>query len=359
MENTVQKTALYEACLKAGAKMVDFHGWMLPMQFEGILAEHKAVREAAGIFDVSHMGQVFVKGKDAYKFLQSVTTNNFKNIKGAGAYAHVLNDEGGIIDDVIAFCLGEEEFLIVVNSATTQKDFNWFLKKAAGFDVKVTNDSASYTMVAVQGPKAMDILEKLDADIKQLPRFNIKTADMFGAQVYITRTGYTGEDGVEIMGDAKTIERVWDFCLNNGVKPCGLGSRDVLRLEAGYLLSGSDMDERRNPYEASCGWVVKLNKEQDFTAKEIMRCVKEEGVKEKWKGFVITGAGIAREGNEIFKDGKKIGVLTSATYSPLFKCICAGYVPADIKEGDEVEIEVRGRFLPAKAVKTPFYKNRV
>lgn len=359
MEQTLKKTSLYDACVKAGGKMVDFHGWLLPMQFEGIIAEHKAVREEAGVFDVSHMGQIFFEGPEAYKFLQTIATNNFKNIPGAGAYAHILNDKGGIIDDIIAFCLNPEKFLVVVNSAAREKDFNWFKQKSEGFDVKITDASDNYSMLALQGPKALEILEKIYPLIKEVERFNIKELTIFFQKIYITRTGYTGEDGVEIMAAPIVINKLFEWCLSNGFKPCGLGARDVLRLEAGYLLSGSDMDESRTPYESSCGWVVKLKKEENFTAKAIMAAQKEKGVAEKWQGFMVTGAGIAREGCAIFKDGKQIGKLTSATYSPLFKCICAGYAPADLKENDEVEIEVRGRMLPAKVVKMPFYKNKV
>lgn len=359
MEKELKKTALYEACLKAGGKMVDFHGWLLPVQYGGIIAEHKAVRENAGVFDVSHMGQVFFEGKDAYKFLQSVATNNYKLEPGRGAYAHILNENGGIIDDIIAFCLSEEKFLVVVNSAAREKDFAWFKAKSEGWNVNVTDASDEYSMVALQGPKALDYLEKLDPAIKDLKRFWIKETKILGEKVYITRTGYTGEDGVEIMGSHSLINKLFDWSLENGFTPCGLGSRDVLRLEAGYLLSGSDMDESRNPYEASCGWVVKLAKEETFTAKDIMAKVKENGVKEHLIGFKLLGSGVAREGCEIFKDGVKAGKLTSATFSPLFKAIGSGYVASEIKDGDKVEIEIRGRKVPAQAVKMPFYKNRV
>jgi aminomethyltransferase len=353
--NSLQKTTLYDACVKAGGVMVDFHGWLLPIRFEGIIAEHDAVRNRAGVFDVSHMGEIFVKGKDAHKFVQSVATNNFKKVKGAGSYSHVLDFKGGVIDDVIGYCLSGEEFLIIVNSATTEKDYKWFLERAKDFDVEVVNKSAHYAMVALQGPHALKLIEGLDKDISSLPRFNIKQTILFNSPAYITRTGYTGEDGVEILADANTILKVWDYCLQNGARPCGLGARDVLRLEAGYLLSGSDMDERRTPYEANCGWVVKLGKEEDFPGKAFMKEQKEKGVKEKWTGFKISG-GVARAGAEIFKDGKKIGALTSATYSPLFKCIGAGYAPADLVAGDKVEIDVRGRRLPAEVAKMPFYK---
>jgi len=357
METTLQKTALFDACVKAGGKMVDFHGWYLPIQFEGIIAEHKAVRTGAGMFDVSHMGQIFFEGIDAFKFLQTVATNNFKNIPGAGAYSHILNEKGGVVDDVIAFCLTPERFLVVVNSATKDKDYNWFKNKSAGFNVKVTDASAEYTMLALQGPKALDILEQLDPQIKALPRFHIKEHKIFGADVFITRTGYTGEDGVEITGDAATLNKLFTWALENGFKPCGLGSRDVLRLEAGYLLYGNDMDETRSPYEANYGWVVKLKKEENFIGKDAMIRQKEEGVKEKLQGFSLTGPGIAREGSAIYKDGKQIGKLTSATYSPLFKAIGTGYAPSTLVEGDIVQIEVRGNPVEGKVVKVPFYKN--
>ncbi|MDR1124335.1 MAG: glycine cleavage system aminomethyltransferase GcvT [Elusimicrobiota bacterium] len=357
MEHIIRKTALYDACEKAGGKMVDFHGWLLPMQFEGIIAEHKAVREDAGMFDVSHMGQIFFEGPDAHKLLQTIATNNFKNTPGAGAYSHVLTEKGGVIDDIIAFCMTPQKFLVVVNSATKDKDYAWFAKvaKEGKFDAKVIDASDNYTMLALQGPKALDILTKLDADIKNLPRFNLKEAKILGGDVIITRTGYTGEEGCEIMGGADVINKLFDWALQNGFKPCGLGSRDILRFEAGYLLSGSDMDETRTPYEASFGWVVKMNKDIDFIGKPALLKQKEEGVKEKWQSFKLDG-GIAREGALIYKDGKQIGKLTSGVFSPLFKAICAGYAPADLPEDSEVEIEIRGKMVPAKSVKTPFYK---
>ncbi len=353
----MQKTKLYDACLKAGGKMVDFHGWMLPVQFDSILEEHKAVREYAGVFDVSHMGQIFIEGKEAYKFLQTASTNNFKNIPFSGAYSHILNDEGGIIDDIIAFCLTPTKFLAVVNSATRHKDYAWLKQKAQDFDVKITDASDDFSMLALQGPASLDILENLDADIKSLPRFNIKEHSLFGAPCYITRTGYTGEDGVEIMGTHEAIIKLYAWALENGFKPCGLGARDILRLEAGYLLSGSDMDETKTPYEASCGWVIKLSKEENFFGRAKMEKQKAEGVKIKWKGIKLLGPGIAREGCAIYKDGKEIGRLTSAVFSPLYKCIGAGYVPAEIEDGAAVEVEIRGRRVPAQTVKMPFYKN--
>lgn len=359
MEHNLQKTALYDACVKAGGKMVDFHGWLLPVQFESIIAEHKAVRSNAGMFDVSHMGQIIFKGPDAYKFLQYIATNNFKVEAGRGAYSHIVTEQGGIIDDIIAFCISEQEFFLVVNSATCQKDYAWFKEKAKNFKVEVTNVSANYSMLALQGPKVLDILEELDKDIKNLKRFYLKKAVMFEEEVLITRTGYTGEDGVEIMGSAEVINKLFAWGLEHNIKPCGLGARDLLRLESGYLLSGSDMDETKTPYEASCGWVVKLNKEQDFIGKAALAKQKEQGVSQVWSGFILTQPGIAREGCKIYQNDKEIGYLTSATFSPVYKAICAGYAPADIVEGQEVQIEVRGRKINAQKIKMPFYKDKI
>ena len=206
MTDNLKKTPLYEDCVKVGGRMVDFHGWLLPVQFASIITEHKAVRENAGMFDVSHMGEIFFEGKDAYKFLQYVATNNFTQEISKGVYTHILTEEGGIIDDIIAFCLTPEKFLLVVNSATREKDYNWFLQKSKGFDVKITDASDSYAMLALQGPKALDILEELYKDIKNIARFHIKEEQIFGTNGYITRTGYTGEDGVEIMAQAESIK---------------------------------------------------------------------------------------------------------------------------------------------------------
>ena len=354
----LKKTPLCAACEAAGGKMVDFHGWLLPVQFQSILAEHKAVRERAGMFDVSHMGQIFVEGKDAWKFLQYVNCNNIKNGTGEGTYSHILTEQGTIIDDAIAFCLSEEQFLVVVNAACIAQDFAWFERQAADFEVSVHNESAHWGMIALQGPQAVEIAAKLNGKIADLPRFHIMCAELFGAQAYITRTGYTGEDGVEIMLPAAQITLLWEALLKAGVTPCGLGARDVLRLEAGYLLNGADADQTRTPYEANCGWVVKLSKE-NFIGKAALEAKKATGFAEKLRAFKLKTAGVPREGCAVFCNGVNVGKLTSGTYSPLFKGIAVGYAPSDIPVGSEVEIEVHGRKLPAEVVKTPFYKNRV
>lgn len=338
--------------------MVDFHGWYLPVQFNSIIAEHKAVREKAGMFDVSHMGQVFVQGPETWQFLQYVNTNHIKNTPSCGTYSHITDEQGRIIDDAISFCLTAEKFLVVVNAACIDTDMAWFEKHAAKFNVQITNASADWAMIALQGPEAMAQAEKLIPEVMQMPRFTIKEVELFGAQGYVTRTGYTGEDGVEIMLPAQEIVKAWDALWQAGVTPCGLGARDVLRLEAGYLLNGVDAEGTQTPYEVGCGWVVKLTKD-DFVGKAALEAQKAAGVPQRLSGFVLTGAGVPRGGCKIFKDGAQIGYLTSGTYSPLFKGIGVGYAPTDLPEGAEVEIEVHGRKIAARKVKTPFYKNRV
>ena len=354
----LKKTPLAPRCEAAGGKMVDFHGWLLPVQFAGILAEHKAVRESAGMFDVSHMGQIFVEGKDAWSFLQFVSCNNIKNGPAEGTYFHILTEKGTIIDDAIAFCLSPEQFLVVVNAACVQTDFEWFTKQAENFEVTVRNESDRWGMLAIQGPQAVEIVNCLVPGVADLPRFHISPLTMFDKEGYVTRTGYTGEDGVEIMLPNDTIGLLWDELLKHGVTPCGLGARDVLRLEAGYLLNGEDADQTRTPYEANCGWVVKLTKEK-FIGKEALAAQKAAGLKERLTGFVLTTPGVPRAGCKVFAGGAEKGVLTSGTFSPLFKGIAVGYLSTDIAVGSEVEIEIHGRRAKAQVVKPPFYKNRV
>ena len=354
----LKTTALCAACQKAGGKMVDFHGWLLPVQFDSILAEHKAVREGAGMFDVSHMGQIFVEGKDAWKFLQHINCNNIKNAPAAGTYSHILTENGTIIDDAIAFCLSAEKFLVVVNAACIDVDFAWMEKQAKNFDVSVRNESAQWSMIALQGPKAVETAAKLLPGVVDLPRFHITKISLFGVNGYVTRTGYTGEDGVEIMLPNAQIETLWNELLKLGVKPCGLGARDVLRLEAGYLLNGADADQTRTPYEANCGWVVKLTKE-DFIGKAALEAKKAAGFETKLMGVKLKTPGVPREGCKVFAGGTEKGFLTSGTFSPLFKGIGVGYIRTDVPVGAEVEVEIHGRKVPAEIVKTPFYKNRV
>lgn len=354
----LKKTPLASHCEQAGGRMVDFHGWLMPVQFAGIIAEHKAVREGVGMFDVSHMGQIFVEGKDAWAFLQHINCNNIKNAPAAGTYSHILTEKGTIIDDAISFCLTPEKFLVIVNAACIEEDFAWFEKQTSGFEVTVRNESPLWGMIAVQGPIALEKVSALIEGVQELPRFHIREMELFGAKGYVTRTGYTGEDGVEIMLPAEKIGESWNALLAAGVTPCGLGARDVLRLEAGYLLNGADADQTRTPYEANCGWVVKLAKD-NFVGKEALALQKEQGLKEKLTAFVLKTPGVPRAGCKVYVGTEEKGVLTSGTYSPLFKGIAVGYLTTDVALGNEVEIEIHGKRAKAEVVKTPFYKNRV
>ncbi|MEF3280945.1 MAG: glycine cleavage system aminomethyltransferase GcvT [Elusimicrobiota bacterium] len=360
---TIKRTYLNNICRRYGGKMVDFHGWELPVQFEGIIKEHLTVRNGVGMFDVSHMGQIFVEGKDAKKFLDYVNSNNILKLKkGEGVYSHLPNGNGGIVDDVIDFCLDDERFLVIVNATTTEKDYNWFLSQSKNFEVRITNKSSEFSMIAIQGPKSVNVMEKFAKEILSYPRFGIIEKDIYDEHCYISRTGYTGEDGFEITAPNYIIERIWEELMKLGkdydIKPCGLGARDSLRLESGYLLYGSDIDDAHSSYQANYGWVVKLNK-GNFIGKDLYEKEKKEGVKIKLTG-IIAESGVLREGYKVFSNGKELGTLTSGAYSPsLKKSIAMGYMPVGLNIGDEVEVEVRGKMIKAKVCEIPFFKGGV
>lgn len=362
-DTTVRKTYLNETCRKHGAKMVNFHGWELPVQFEGIIKEHLTIRNCVGLFDVSHMGQIFIEGKDARKFLDWVNSNNvFKLKKGEGCYSHLPNGRGGIVDDVINFCLDEERFLVIVNATTTDKDYKWLLENSKKYNVKITNRSSEFSMIAIQGPKSVEVMKNYVPEILKYSRFGIVEKDIRNKHCYISRTGYTGEDGFEITAPNEIVVDIWEDLMELGkdydIKPCGLGARDSLRLESGYLLYGSDIDDEHSSYEANYGWVVKLNK-GDFIGKDYYEKQKKEGIKIKLTGIVME-SGVPRSGYKVFKDGKELGTLTSATYSPSLKrSIAMGYMPVGLNIGDLVEVEIRDKKLPAKVCEVPFFKGGV
>jgi aminomethyltransferase len=346
---------------KAGGKMVDFHGWELPIEFSGILKEHEAVRKSAGIFDVSHMGQVFVTGADAFKLLQRTNANDLrKATPGKGVYSHVTNENAGLVDDIIAFCLAPDRYLVIVNATTSTKDYEWFKSQAVKMHVKVENKSDDFSMVAVQGPNVPKMFEVFAPEALKLPRFGIVEKDLFGEHCYISRTGYTGEDGFEVTAPHKVIEQVWAKMMElgkpYGIVPCGLGARDTLRLESGYLLYGQDVDDFHTTYETGYGWVVSLDK-GDFIGRPVLADQKANGVKRRLTGLTLTG-GVPRSGCKIFMDGKQVGELNSATYSPtLKKGIGVGYVvPPNLKPGTQLEVEIRGRLVKAEVAQVPFHK---
>ena len=344
--------------------MVDFHGWEMPVQFSGILAEHRAAREACGVFDVSHMGQIFVEGADAHRFVERVNCNRMSGVPGKGTYSHLLADDGGILDDAITFCLGPERFLAIVNAATDEADNKWLARQAAGFDVVLDPASTRYGMLAVQGPNAPALIGEIFADALALPRFGVAELPFRGETAIVMRTGYTGEDGFEVAlspdGIRSFFGELMDRGARHGLVPCGLGSRDTLRLEAGYLLYGVDADLSRTPYEAGCGWVVKAQK-GDFIGREALLGKKEAGFREMLVGVRLIGRGVPRAGCAVWAGDRKIGELTSATFSPcLGTGIGVGYLEASAWEaGTRVEVEIHGKRVEAVTARGAFRQNKV
>lgn len=356
-----RRTALYESHKSLGGKIVDFHGWELPVQYESVMKEHEATRHRCGLFDVSHMGQVFATGPGALAFLQKVNANDISRIgPGKAIYSHLPNEKGGVVDDVIVSCLGKDRYLIVVNAATADKDFAWFQKHAKGFDVKLENKSDHYGMIAVQGPKAAEIASMIAPGMAALPRFGALELELYGQPSFITRTGYTGEDGCEFIVPNEIVVRVWEDLLAQGrslgAVPCGLGARDTLRLEAGYLLYGEDLNDSLTTFEANYGWVVKLDK-GDFIGKPALVKQKAEGIKRKLTGIKLLERGVPRAGAPVLIDGKEAGKLCSATFSPSLQAgIGTGYLDRpDLTPGTKCSVTLHGREIPAEIVKTPFY----
>jgi aminomethyltransferase len=358
----LRRTALYSNHKALGARLVDFHGWELPIQYESILKEHQAVRTLCGLFDVSHMGQVWVTGKDALNFLQKVNANDISKIKpGKAIYSHLPNEKGGVVDDVIVSCLAPDRYLVVVNAATADKDFAWFQKQAKGMKVELKNDSDRYGMIAVQGPRAAELVAAEYPFAAQLPRFGACELKIFDQESVITRTGYTGEDGFEFIVPNEMISRLWDNLLlkgrSLGAVPCGLGARDTLRLEAGYLLYGQDLDDEHSTLEANYGWVLKIDK-GDFIGKAALQDQLKHGIKRRLTGLRLTERGVPRPGCAVYLEGEKIGTLCSATFSPTLQAgIGVGYFDRpDLKPGAPVEVELHGRRTPAVIAPVPFYR---
>ncbi len=358
-----RRTALFESHQRLGGRIVDFHGWELPVQYESIIKEHDAVRDRCGLFDVSHMGQIFATGPGALEFLQKVNANDIARINpGRSAYSHLPNERGGVVDDVIVSCLAKGRYLVVVNAATSDKDFAWFLKQAKGFDVALDNKSDDYGMISVQGPKAAPLIELMAPAAARLPRMGALELELYGTPCVVTRTGYTGEDGVEFIVPNHIVVRLWEDLIAQGqsfgVAPCGLGARDVLRLEAGYLLYGQDIDESHTTYEAGCGWLVKLDK-GEFIGRSALAAQKKDGVKRRLAGVKLLERGVPRHGAPVLLDGRQAGVLCSATYSPSLQAgIGVGYLDRpDPVPGTKCAVSLRGREVPAEVVEVPFYRS--
>jgi aminomethyltransferase len=370
----LKRTPLYDRHLALGARVVEFGGWEMPVQYSGIVDEHSAVRNAAGLFDISHMGEFEVKGPDALAFLQHIATQDVATIgEGLANYALLCRPDGGVVDDIFIYNL-PDGYMVVVNASNIEKDFAWMLDNMQGFDVELTNISDRASMLALQGPLAEAILAKATdpstgsgqgIDAAGLPFHGVTTGMLLGdIPALIARTGYTGEDGFELFVDDDNVEKLWDGLLAlgaaDGLKPCGLGARDSLRFEACLALYGHEIADDINPYEAKLGWVVKLDK-GEFVGREALQGIKQAGVRRKLAGFEVTGRGIARGGYEIRGlDGARIGEVTTGMPSPtLGKNLGLGYVPTELaSEGSEFDVIVRDRPVRAKVVKTPFYKPR-
>lgn len=363
----LKKTPLNGAHRRMGGRMVDFGGWDMPVQYTaGTVAEHLATRQHAGLFDVSHMGEIDVRGADAISFVNRLCSNDAsKLVDGQAQYSALTTPEGTVIDDLLVYRFAEDHLMLVVNASTTEKDGDWIMSHLQDETVELANVSANYCQIALQGPDALGILQTLtDTQLGEIKYYHFREGTVDGVPAIISRTGYTGEDGFEVYATAERAEQLWDRMLEagkygttEGVLPCGLAARNTLRLEAAMALYGHEIDEKTTLLEANLGWICKLNK-GDFIGREALAKQKEEGVKRRLVGFEMTERGIARDEQDVLIDGEKVGRVTSGSPAPfLKKNIGLAYVPVEYaNEGQEIQIDVRGRAVGARIVPVPFYK---
>lgn len=363
----LRKTPLESCHLALGARMVPFAGYSMPVQYSGIIDEHTSVRTAAGLFDVSHMGEVRVQGPDAQSFVQWITTNDVTKLEpGKAQYSLLCKADGTLIDDIIVYCIARDHYFICVNASNRFKDFEWLSQhaKTRNINARLTDESDHFAQIALQGPKAAAIVQGLTSfDLASLKPFRFAFTKVGPAEVLMARTGYTGEDGFELYVDPKHAAALWnklmDFGKPQGLKPVGLGARDTLRLEMKYSLYGNDIDEAHTALESDLGWVVKFDK-GDFLGREALLKQKQQGVAQRLVGFKMLERGIARHGYPVVIDGKPAGIVTSGTHSPSLDLdIGCAYVPVShAHPGAEIKIDIRGKTLAAVVVKTPFYSTR-
>ena len=361
----MKKTKLNKAHYILNGKMVEFAGWDMPVQYSGINAEHNAVRTTGGIFDVSHMGETFLTGKQALDAVQYITSNNAAKLNpGEIQYSALLTEKGCFADDILVYMLSENEYLLVVNASNVDKDYKWIKEKARNFDVEINNESKDYSQIAIQGPVSEKLLSEFTKeDLCSIKYYHFIKGKINGIDSIISRTGYTGEDGFEIYfkSDEDTASKLFLELLEKGKKynviPTGLGARDTLRLEASMALYGNDIDDAHTVLEANLGWILKLKK-GDFIGKNILLNQKNEGINKKLIGFELIDRGIARHGYPIYIDNKQYGTVTSGTYAPyLKKAIGMTYLPIERTEiGTKFQIQIRNNKVLAKVVETPFYK---
>jgi aminomethyltransferase len=364
MNSDIKRTALFEEHKRLGARMIQFAGWEMPAWYSGIIDEHHAVRNRVGLFDLSHMGEVYFKGKGALDYLQYVTTNDLAKIGDGGCqYTLLATDEGGIVDDLIVYRESADVFFAVVNASNTAKDFDWFLKCKKG-DVEITNVSDDLTLLAVQGPNSEGVLKTLGiSDIASYAPFTLKRIRLRNNEIIVAATGYTGERGFELIMPNDSAKWFWNKLLEVGSQfglvPIGLGARDTLRLEACYSLYGNEIDDTTSAWEGGLGWVVKLDK-GDFIGKGFLVKQQAEGIKRKIAGFTTDRKnGAPRHGSKIYStSGDEIGVVTSGSYSPSLEVsVGLGYLPPEMgKAGNKILVEIRNKRVQAETVKTPFYK---
>jgi aminomethyltransferase len=363
-EIKLKKTPLYEKHVSMGAKIIDFGGWAMPVQYTNVIDEHRTTRNAAGLFDICHMGEIEVKGPQALDLLQLVLTRNLaQQTVGQVKLSALLNEEGGVIDDLTVYKMDENYYMLVTNATPRERDWQWInnIQKDKKFDCELKDVSDDTGKLDLQGPRSEEILQKLSAtDLKKLNFYHFCKTHVAGFEAIISRSGYTGEDGFEIYALSNVIVSIWDKVMNAGadagLKPCGLGARDTLRLECGMMLNGQDMDETVSPLEVPYSWIVDAQK--DFIGSAALRAKQKNGIKKKLVGIEMTGRGIARHGYKVFHGGKEIGIVTSGTFSPtLEKAIGLVFIDIDFSAPDtQIEVAIRDTMTAAKIVKLPFYK---
>ncbi len=362
----MKKTPLYEKHLSQGAKIIDFGGWAMPVQYTNVIDEHKATRNAAGLFDICHMGEIEVKGPQALDFLQLVLTRNLDiQTPGQVKLSALLNEEGGIIDDLTVYKMAENSYMLVTNATPKDRDWQWInsICQSRGFDCSLKDVSDSMGKLDLQGPRSEEILQKLTGvDLKTLRFYHFCESQVASTPAIISRSGYTGEDGFEIYASVDAIGNIWDNLMTAGeplgMKPAGLGARDTLRLESGMLLNGQDMTETVSPLEVPYGWIVDMNKE--FVGKTALMARKNSGSGNKLVGIEMTGRGIARHCYKVFHNNREIGIVTSGTFSPtLNKAIGMAFIDLSFSTPDTIiTVAIRDTMTEAKIVKLPFYKRQ-
>ncbi len=362
---STKRTPLYDRHVKAGAQVVDYSGWEMPITYTSLSDEHKAVRERAGLFDVSHMGEIYVQGPQAQDFVSHVFSNDITKIEdGAIIYGFFLYPEGGVVDDLLVYKVNNNYYILVVNAANTDKDYEWLLKHVGDFDVSVDNNSPGIGQVAIQGPLAQKILQPLvEMDLNEIKPFHfVDDIPLVGTKALISRTGYTGEDGFEIYTPAEDIGKVWDALMEEGgedISPAGLGCRDTLRFEASMPLYGNEMNEEISPLEAGLGYFV--SKKGGYIGAEAMAKMREEGIPHYLIGLQVMGRGIARSGYPVYdEEGNEVGVVTTGYLSPTLGIAIANARVAlkDRSEGRELFIGIRNKKVPAKIVNRTYLKNK-